>query len=137
MPAAVVFDLGRGGDFGARPDAGTGAAAVDAAHAGAVEQGVVGAGTGALVGGLKGGVGSASAVLDSGATVAALVVVNAVGSAVDPVSGQLHGARVGLPGEFPAGHRDPGRAGRAARRGRSRRRRPPARPPRSAWSPPT
>jgi L-aminopeptidase/D-esterase-like protein len=101
VPAAVVFDLGRGGDFTARPDAATGAAAVDAAHAGAVEQGVVGAGTGARVGGLKGGVGSASAVLDSGATVAALVVVNAVGSAVDPVSGQLHAARVGLPGEFP------------------------------------
>jgi L-aminopeptidase/D-esterase-like protein len=101
VPAAVVFDLGRGGDFAARPDAATGAAAVDAAHAGAVEQGVVGAGTGARVGGLKGGVGSASAVLDSGATVAALVVVNAVGSAVDPVSGQLHAARTGLPGEFP------------------------------------
>ena len=101
VPSAVVFDLGRGGDFGARPDAGTGAAAYDAAHGGAVEQGVVGAGTGAVVGGLKGGVGAASAVLDSGATVAALVVVNAVGSAVDPVSGQLHGLRAGLPGEFP------------------------------------
>ncbi|HVH21975.1 MAG TPA: P1 family peptidase [Pseudonocardia sp.] len=100
VPAAVVFDLGRGGDFGARPDAVTGSAAFDAAHAGPVEQGVVGAGTGALVGGLKGGVGSASAVLDSAAVVAALVVVNAVGSAVDPETGALYGARTGLPGEF-------------------------------------
>ena len=100
VPAAVLFDLGRGGDFGARPDAATGAAAHDAAHAGPVEQGVVGAGTGAVIGGLKGGVGSASAVLASGATVAVLVVVNAVGSAVDPATGQLHGVRAGLPGEF-------------------------------------
>jgi L-aminopeptidase/D-esterase-like protein len=100
VPAAVVFDLGRGGDFGARPDAATGAAAFDAAHAGPVEQGVVGGGTGARVGGLKGGIGTASAVLDSGAVVAALVVVNAVGSAVDPDTGALYGARAGLPGEL-------------------------------------
>ncbi|MET8943169.1 P1 family peptidase [Streptomyces sp. NPDC004542] len=95
VPAACVFDLGRGGDFRARPDAATGRAAVEAAAAGApgapVPQGCVGAGTGAVVGGLKGGVGSASTVLDSGVTVAALVVVNAVGSAVDPETGVLYG----------------------------------------------
>jgi L-aminopeptidase/D-esterase-like protein len=102
VPAAVVFDLGRAGGFGARPDAATGAAAHDAAGAGPVAQGSVGAGTGAVAGGLKGGVGTASAVLDGGAVVAALVVVNAVGSAVDPGSGVLLGTRAGLPGEFPA-----------------------------------
>jgi L-aminopeptidase/D-esterase-like protein len=101
VPAAVVFDLGRGGDFGARPDATTGAAAHDAAGDGPVAQGAVGAGTGAQAGGLKGGIGTASAVLDDGAVVAALVVVNAAGSAVDPATGQLYGVRVGLPGEFP------------------------------------
>ncbi len=100
VPGAVVFDLGRGGDFGARPDASTGAAAYDAAGAGPVGQGVVGAGTGAVAGGLKGGIGSASLVLDDGATVAALVVVNAAGSAVDARTGELLGARYGLPGEF-------------------------------------
>ena len=100
VPAAVVFDLGRGGDFTARPDAATGAAAYDAAQAGPVAQGVVGAGTGAAVGGLKGGVGTASAVLEGGALVAALVVVNAAGSAVDLRNGELHGARAGLSGEF-------------------------------------
>ncbi|MDN5751182.1 MAG: P1 family peptidase, partial [Pseudonocardia sp.] len=45
--------------------------------------------------------GTASVVLDGGATVAALVVVNAVGSAVDPRTGVPHGVRAGLAGEFP------------------------------------
>jgi L-aminopeptidase/D-esterase-like protein len=63
-------------------------------------EGVVGAGVGAVVGGRKGGVGTASAVLDGGATVAALVVLNAVGSAVDPISGLPHGLRDVVDGEF-------------------------------------
>ena len=103
VPAAVLFDLGRGGradDPALRPTAATGAAAVDAASGGPVAQGVVGAGTGALVGGLKGGIGTASAVLDDGTTVAALAAVNAAGSAVDPATGELHGARRGHAGEF-------------------------------------
>jgi L-aminopeptidase/D-esterase-like protein len=66
-----------------------------------VQQGVVGAGTGALAGGLKGGIGTASAVLDDGAVVAALAVANAAGSPVDQAGGELLGARAGLPGEFP------------------------------------
>lgn len=102
VPAAVLFDLGRGGDFAARPDAALGAAAYDAATDRAVAQGVAGAGTGAVAGGLTAGVGTASAVLDAGYTVAALVVVNAVGSGVDPATGELLGARSGLPGEFGA-----------------------------------
>ncbi|MDX3321286.1 MULTISPECIES: P1 family peptidase [Streptomyces] len=95
VPAACVFDLGRGGDFRARPDAATGYAAVAAAHASApgaaVAEGCVGAGTGAVVGALKGGVGTASTVLDSGITVAALVVANAAGSVTDPETGVLYG----------------------------------------------
>jgi L-aminopeptidase/D-esterase-like protein len=100
VPAAVVFDLGRGGVFGARPTAATGEAAFAAATDGPVTQGVVGAGTGAVVGGRKGGVGTASAVLDGGATVAALVVLNAVGSALDLATGLPHGLRAELDGEF-------------------------------------
>ncbi len=103
VPSAVLFDLGRGGpadDPALRPTAATGAAAVDAASGGPVAQGVVGAGCGAVVGGLKGAVGTASAVLDGGTTVAALAAVNAAGSAVDPDTGGLLGARLGLPGEF-------------------------------------
>ncbi|WP_037895492.1 P1 family peptidase, partial [Streptomyces sp. Tu 6176] len=49
------------------------------------------AGTGAAVGPLKGGVGTASTVLASGVTVAALVVANAAGSVVDPETGVLYG----------------------------------------------
>lgn len=100
VPAAVLFDLGRGGDFTARPDAALGETAYDAAVSGPSPQGVVGAGTGAVAGGLKGGLGTASVVLDAGYTVSALVVVNAVGSAVDTATGALLGARHGLPGEF-------------------------------------
>ncbi|MFF9340939.1 MULTISPECIES: P1 family peptidase [unclassified Streptomyces] len=96
VPAACVFDLGRGGDFGARPDAATGRAAVVAAAASGdharVAAGAVGAGTGAVVGGLRGGVGTAGVRLESGITVGALVVVNAVGSAVDPATGVLYGS---------------------------------------------
>ncbi|MFJ8662328.1 P1 family peptidase [Streptomyces sp. NPDC093795] len=107
VPAACVFDLGRGGDFTARPDAATGRAAVEAADASGdharVETGAVGAGTGAVVGGLRGGVGTASTVLESGITVGALVVVNAVGSAVDPATGALYGSyhAAGGPPAFP------------------------------------
>ncbi|WP_189264507.1 P1 family peptidase [Streptomyces fuscichromogenes] len=95
VPAACVFDLGRGGDFRARPDAASGRAAVEAAAASApgapVPQGCVGAGTGAVAGAVKGGVGSASTVLDSGITVAALVVANAAGAVLDPETGVLYG----------------------------------------------
>jgi len=100
VPAAVIFDLGRGGEFRHTPDASFGAEAYDAAAPDAVPLGVVGAGAGAVAGGLKGGVGSASAVLDSGVTVAALVVVNSMGSTVDPDTGELYAVRSGLSDEF-------------------------------------
>jgi putative pantetheine hydrolase len=113
VPAAILFDLGRGGVFDHYPDAACGAAAFDAAlaspagaldspgpAAAAAEQGCVGAGTGATAGALKGGIGSASAVLSDGSVVAALAAVNAVGSAVSARDGTLYGAAYGLPGEF-------------------------------------
>lgn len=93
VPAAALFDLGRGGDWGARPGPALGRAAVEAAAAAAegapVAQGNVGAGTGAVAGGIKGGAGTASTVLPSGVTVAALAVVNAAGSVIDPDTGAL------------------------------------------------
>lgn len=106
VPGAVIFDLGRGGRFDATPGPDLGAAAYSAAVSGPVPMGCVGAGTGAQSGGLKGGVGSASVLLDDGTTVGALVVVNAVGSCVDPGTGDLYAARLGLAGEF-AGVRTP------------------------------
>lgn len=105
VPAATIFDLGRGGDFRCTPDAGLGREAVVAAAASApgaaVPTGAVGAGAGARVGGLKGGVGTASCIVEGGVTVAALAVVNAAGSAVDPVGGLPYATGLGLPGEFP------------------------------------
>ncbi|MFI9591678.1 P1 family peptidase [Nonomuraea sp. NPDC052265] len=106
VPAAVIYDLGRGGDFRATPDATLGAAAYDAASPFLVTaSGSVGAGAGAMAGGLAGGVGTASAVLPGGVTVAALAVVNAAGSVLDPTGATLAGVRYGLPGEF--GHLSP------------------------------
>ncbi|WP_243738145.1 P1 family peptidase [Cellulomonas shaoxiangyii] len=87
VPAAAVFDLGRGGVFGNHPTTAMGyaaAAAADASGDGApVARGSVGAGTGAAIAGAayKGGVGTASVRLDAlGVVVAALVVVNAAGA---------------------------------------------------------
>ncbi|MET9341201.1 P1 family peptidase [Nonomuraea sp. NPDC003804] len=70
------------------------------AAAAPARNGSIGAGTGAVAGGLAGGVGTASAVLPSGVTVAALAVVNAAGSVLDPGGGLLSGTRYGLAGEF-------------------------------------
>ncbi|WP_427129785.1 P1 family peptidase [Pseudarthrobacter sp. S9] len=85
VPAAAIFDLGRGGDFSARPDADMGYAATAAAATQRdghdVGRGNVGAGTGAVIGRgkYKGGVGTASITLENGVVVAALAVVNALG----------------------------------------------------------
>lgn len=84
VPAAVLYDLGRGGDFTCRPGPPEGVAALRAATDGPVGEGSVGAGTGARAGWLKGGVGSASEVVADTWTVAALVVTNAAGSPVAP-----------------------------------------------------
>ncbi|GAA6526959.1 P1 family peptidase [Intrasporangium sp. DVR] len=99
VPAAILFDLGRGGTWRHHPRANDGRAAYDAAVP-SVAQGCVGAGTGARVGGLKGGVGTASVVLPSGVTVGAIVALNAIGSAVDPATGRPYAAGLGLEGEF-------------------------------------
>lgn len=85
VPAAAIFDLGRGGDFAARPDAAMGYAATAAAAAEKdghdVDRGNIGAGTGAAIGRgtYKGGVGTASITLENGVVVGALAVVNALG----------------------------------------------------------
>jgi L-aminopeptidase/D-esterase-like protein len=101
VPAAVLFDLPRG-DWGNRPDSDFGYAACQAATDGPVVMGTVGAGTGAKLGSLKGGIGTASVVLDSGAVVGALVAANAAGEAVDPDTGRPWMADLELAGEFGA-----------------------------------
>jgi putative pantetheine hydrolase len=109
VPGAALFDLGRGGDWASHPSLDFGTAALDDAlrnrdEPGPVAIGAVGAGTGAVIANLKGGIGSASQVLDTGVTVAALVAVNATGSPLDPRTGELLAARLLLPedGAAPA-----------------------------------
>jgi L-aminopeptidase/D-esterase-like protein len=91
VPAAVIFDLGRGGVFTNRPDESFGYRACGAARSTATQWGAVGAGTGAVAGGLQGGVGSASTIVGEGAdrtVVAAVAVVNAGGQLIDPADGR-------------------------------------------------
>ena len=94
VPAAVIFDLGRGGVFGNRPTDDFGASALAAATTEQPDTGTVGAGTGAVCGGIKGGFGYAESELESGVSVAAAVVVNAAGSLVNPGTGRLWGDRM-------------------------------------------
>ncbi len=100
VPAAVLFDLDRGGDFTGRPDAGFGERAAEVAASGPVEQGNVGAGTGARAGRLKGGIGTASTVLEDGTVIGALVALNSGGQVFSPGSGMLYAAHLELAGEF-------------------------------------
>jgi len=85
VPAAILFDLINGGDkdWVVNPYGQLGAEAL-ADCSDDFELGTVGAGVGATTGTLKGGLGSASIVLDSGVTVGALVAANPTGSAVVP-----------------------------------------------------
>jgi L-aminopeptidase/D-esterase-like protein len=94
VPAAVIFDLGRGGTFGNRPTDDFGRSALAAATKEPPDTGSVGAGTGAVCGGIKGGFGYAEKELESGVSVAAAVVVNAAGSSVNPATGRLWADRL-------------------------------------------
>lgn len=117
VPGAIVFDLLNGGDKDWRqnPYPALGRAAWQAAGAD-FALGSHGAGIGAMTGSLKGGVGSASAVLSTGATIGALVVVNALGQANVGDSRHFWAAPwemgdefggLGLPATFPADHEPP------------------------------
>jgi L-aminopeptidase/D-esterase-like protein len=107
VPAAVLYDLGRGPVFVPPINAEWGRLACEAADTGPVAQGCEGAGTGTFSGGIKGGLGTASWVLDSGITVAALVAVNSGGSVINPHSGRPWEIGLEFDGEF-------GEAGRRA-----------------------
>lgn len=89
VPGAILFDLLNGGDknWVDNPYRALGRAAFDAAGPD-FELGTAGAGYGALSATLKGGLGSASLVLEDGTTVGALVAANPVGSVTTP--GETH-----------------------------------------------
>jgi L-aminopeptidase/D-esterase-like protein len=95
VPAAILFDLGFGGNPKIRPDADCGYKAATTATTGPVQEGNVGAGAGATVGKITGarpmktGIGSASITLPNGLVVAALVAVNAVGDVINPETGRV------------------------------------------------
>ncbi len=89
VPAAVVFDPGRCAPFNFRPDASFGTAACRAASNGPVQMGNVGAGAGTRSGGVKGGLGTASALLPNGVVVGAIVAVNSSGRTFDAVTGDF------------------------------------------------
>lgn len=82
VPAAILFDLANGGDknWGRYPPYRE--LGYEAAQSASQDFtiGTAGAGTGALTAGLKGGLGSASTLLDSGIHIGALVAVNSAGS---------------------------------------------------------
>jgi len=98
VPAAILYDL-TFAKKSVRPTREMGEAAAAAATDKAVEEGCVGAGTGATVGKLfgmtramKSGIGSWTVDLEGtlvGVKVAALAAVNAVGDVVDPATGKI------------------------------------------------
>lgn len=101
VPAAVLYDLGRGPQFVPPISAEWGRLACEAAGGDAPPAvGCVGAGTGAMAGTVKGGLGCASLVLESGITVAALMAVNPNGSVVDPATGRPWEIGLERAGEF-------------------------------------
>jgi L-aminopeptidase/D-esterase-like protein len=100
VPAAVLYDLGRGSNFIPPINADWGFRACRAAHKGEIPTGSVGAGTGALSGGIKGGLGTSSLILDSDITVAALVAVNSYGSVINPSNGHPWDIEMEMDGEF-------------------------------------
>ena len=125
VPGAIVFDLLNGGDkeWCDNPYKRLGIEALQAADA-EFALGTAGAGMGATIADLKGGLGSASLCLPSGHMVGALVVVNALGQVTVGETPHFWAAPFEMAGEFgglgPAPSFDPqamphhkGRAGEA------------------------
>ncbi|MGG7516763.1 P1 family peptidase [Allorhizobium undicola] len=116
VPQAILMDLLNGGnkDWGLHsPYRDLGYQAFTAAEKGGFALGSVGAGTGATTATVKGGLGSASDVTRNGHIVAALVAVNAMGSATvgdtphfwaAPFEQQAEFGGLGLPQKFSSGH---------------------------------
>lgn len=100
VPGATLYDLGRGRDFVPSINSEWGRKACDNAEGNSLACGCVGAGVGAISGGIKGGVGTASLSLDNGIIVAAIVAVNSLGSVINPMSGRPWEFGLEINGEF-------------------------------------
>ncbi|KUF09705.1 P1 family peptidase [Pseudoponticoccus marisrubri] len=103
VSAAILFDLLNGGDkeWQANPYPALGRAALAAAGPD-FALGSIGAGTGAQTAQHKGGLGSASFVLEDGVSVGALVAVNPMGSVTTPSGRHFWAAPFEVDGEYGA-----------------------------------
>jgi len=101
VPGAILFDLINGGDkdWSQNPYRDLGAKAFEALDED-FELGSFGAGTGATTAGLKGGLGSASLVLENGITIGALVAANPTGQVTSAKSGHFLAGAFEIDGEF-------------------------------------
>ncbi|MDO6730263.1 P1 family peptidase [Marinovum sp. 2_MG-2023] len=101
VPAAILFDLLNGGNkaWASNPYPGLGKTALLAATHD-FPLGTTGAGTGASTAMLKGGLGSASVLLDDGITVGALVAANPVGCVTTPGERHFWASPFEINGEF-------------------------------------
>lgn len=111
VPAAVLHDLGNGGDkaWGLEPPYRRWGIEAVAAAAREFALGRVGAGRGAMAGHLPGGLGSASLDLGDGLVVGALVAANPIGSVYMPDGHTFWAWPFEIDGEF-GGHRPQGHA---------------------------
>jgi L-aminopeptidase/D-esterase-like protein len=102
VPAAILFDLNNGGDKNWQRYSPYRELGYQAAKSASVEfaTGSAGAGYGASVAGLKGGLGSASSVLENGISIGALVAVNATGSPTIGDTRHFWAAPFEMDGEF-------------------------------------
>ncbi len=101
VPSAILYDLNNGGDkdWKQNPYRVLGIKALKNASE-TFELGTIGAGFGATTSNLKGGIGSASVILEEGYLVSALVAVSSVGSVVMGKSNRFWAAPFELNGEY-------------------------------------
>lgn len=108
VPGAIIYDLGLENGTPVRPGPECGYTAASSASKKTPAEGSVGGGAGATVGKaggpgtrrMRGGFGTASITLESGLTVAAAVVVNAIGDVVDPATDQVVAGALREDGSF-------------------------------------
>lgn len=98
-PGAVIFDLGRG-QVTNHLSVEAGYEACQAASFDRVPEGNVGAGTGAVSGGIKGGLGTASEIMSNGIVVGSIVIVNSAGKIFCPETGGIYARHLELNSEF-------------------------------------
>ena len=98
VPAAILYDLYRGSRKG-RVNAFHGYMACKNIGSDC-PNGNYGAGTGAIAGGIKGGLGTASEILPNGVSVGAIVAVNSAGYIADPLTGGIFAKYLELGSEF-------------------------------------